>query len=512
MESAQADDTGAQFASGDGMSQQFSGEAAPFSEAGGPPPLASVPVGFDGSKRGRGDEEDGGTKRVRTSMEVEGGSVLKLLVPNNQTGGIIGKQGSVLRQIIEESGARIKISATDEVIPKTGERIATVMGPLPSLLRAQQMISHQLVVTKPGEENPQADAERALKCLIPNHAAGLIIGKAGCIIKELMERSGAQIRVSQPSELIGPTQERIITITGLPGAVDIAQNAICELLADAPASQQPKQIDYSVLKGGPGFGAPAAPFGAPASFYGGGGGGFSAPGAPQVVRAPPMEYASFVATLPPTLPPDEQLQRYQEYLRSYAAGVSQQPQLMHQPMVQHNPQPQHSAGGAGTVSHVLPLPDKIISGIIGKGGSVIREIASRSGAQVRVSQKDQVTAAGERNVMIEGRPEAVAAAQHLISERCREIEAELLRKGIGNGGGGGGAYPSQSPYQQQASYGYAGYSQPQQAQYATQVGAGNYGLAPGMGYAGGATGLSTGLAGAPAPPGYQISNPHGGGY
>jgi len=285
--------------------------------------------------------------------------------------------------------------------------------------------------------------------------------------------------------------------------VDIAQNAICELLAEAPASQQPKQTDYSTLKQagqagqGAQFGGIPGTFGGPAAFYGGGG-GYTPPAAPQA-RAPPMEYASFVATLPTMLTPDDQLQRYQDYLRSYAASMQQQPAMQQIQQIQQ-PQPQH-AGAGGTISHVLPLPDKIISGIIGKGGSVIREIASRSGAQVRVSQKDTITAAGERNVMIEGRPDAVAAAQHLISERCREIEADVVRK-VG-GGGGGGAFPPQAQYQQPAaSYGYGGYG----------VASQQFSCGSTSGFGGYPTPQNAGLAGAPAPPGYQISNPQGGGY
>ena len=124
------------------------------------------------------------------------------------------------------------------------------------------------------------------------------------------------------------------------------------------------------------------------------------------------------------------------------------------------------------------MADRIISGIIGKGGSVIREIAARSGAtvrvvhtharahththtktnhnhhcrtpqtlslspsgstppptlalltQVRVSQKEQMSAAGERVVMIDSpNPAAIAAAEHLVHERIREMEVVIASGG-----------------------------------------------------------------------------------
>jgi len=78
----------------------------------------------------------------------------------------------------------------------------------------------------------------------------------------------------------------------------------------------------------------------------------------------------------------------------------------------------------GGAKETISLPDRLIAGIIGKGGSIIREIAARSGASVRVSQKDTITAAGERNVMIEGTPQQVATARQLVNERVQEIETD----------------------------------------------------------------------------------------
>ena len=300
-----------------------------------------------GDKRGRDLDGgiDGGSKRLKS---LEGTHVLKLLVPNAQTGGLIGKQGAVLRQIMDGSGTKVRISATDEVVPKTGERVATITGPLPALCRAQQLISQQLMLaqaTQSGaDESLALDAERSVKMLIPNHSCGLVIGKAGALIKELMERTGATVRVSQPSDIIAATQERVITFTGTPHAVDAAQMWVSETLAQAPLSQQPKQLDYAVLKqaalppayphGGYPHGAPQPPYsypptaGPPSYSYATGpvAPSFlppptappSAPAGPP--RGPPMEFASFVATLPPSVEPAEQLQRYQAYLRTYAAG------------------------------------------------------------------------------------------------------------------------------------------------------------------------------------------------
>jgi len=60
------------------------------------------------------------------------------------------------------------------------------------------------------------------------------------------------------------------------------------------------------------------------------------------------------------------------------------------------------------VTEKIPFPDRVISGIIGRGGANIREVIQQSGARVNVSQKDAPDrVAGERTVIITGTQEQV---------------------------------------------------------------------------------------------------------
>jgi len=205
----------------------------------------------------------------------------------------------------------------------------------------------------------------------------------------------------------------------------------------------------------------------------------------------------------------------QDHMRNSAFAMSVPAAPMASQSLQSLPRP---AAMGDSISSQLLLPDKMISGIIGKGGSIIREIAARSGAQVRVSQKDTINAAGERIVMMEGLPGAVAAAQQLISERCREIENEVAMRSAGSGGSvsvPGAQYspvPQQFQQQQASPYGcsYA------QQHYAQQPGsyappAQQYSALPTSSVNCSCAVAPIG-AGGSAPPGYQISNPFGGGY
>ena len=64
-----------------------------------------------------------------------------------------------------------------------------------------------------------------------------------------------------------------------------------------------------------------------------------------------------------------------------------------------------------------------------QGGSIIRELAARSGASVKVAQKDTINAAGERNVMIEGTPEQVAGLARPNPDGCGLARSARARSG-----------------------------------------------------------------------------------
>jgi len=157
-----------------------------------------------------------------------------------------------------------------------------------------------------------------------------------------------------------------------------------------------------------------------------------------------------------------------------------------------------SSGATSTAT--IPLADRLIAGIIGKGGSIIRDISSRSGATVRVSQKQTMNDRGERDVIMEGGPQQVAMAQQLVHERVREIEsgadphAPPNRRAEPPRG-----QPSYAQAQLPAPVHYAQqYQPPQPSAYSTYYSQPPP-AAPEPSYT-------------QAPPGFQINKPLGGGY
>ncbi len=76
-----------------------------------------------------------------------GSTCVRLLVPNNKAGGLIGRGGSTIRAIREQSCARIEISTQGLAVLGGGllDRVVTIMGTFSACIRAYEMICLQLV-------------------------------------------------------------------------------------------------------------------------------------------------------------------------------------------------------------------------------------------------------------------------------------------------------------------------------------------------------------------------------
>ncbi|GKV33499.1 hypothetical protein SLEP1_g42004 [Rubroshorea leprosula] len=225
----------------------------------------------------------GGNEETDKSTTV----VLRLLVLSSQIGCLLGKGGSVIKQMSSESGAQIRIiprdklpsfaSATDELVQITGE--------VDAVRKALQSVSQQLL------ENPQKDHDTFTPTTVgqsshsfgpnpdmyptPNHSfisqgapnagprgidfhsaipppipgrmmylpdmltfrllchhdrVGGIIGKGGAIIKTITQETGSEIKVVEGSP---DSPERIILIAGPAhpdDRISAAQEAVIRVL------------------------------------------------------------------------------------------------------------------------------------------------------------------------------------------------------------------------------------------------------------------------------------------
>ena len=165
-------------------------------------------------------------------------TVLKLALPETQAGGVIGRGGAVVQRIVSQSGAVIKISNSDELLPRTRERVCTITRTLAQVHCAQRLVSQQLatVAAGGGEEPVEVNPQGALKLVLPHVSVGVIIGKGGEVIRGLMSETGANVQISNVDEKIEATQEQIVNVSGTVIACDACQQRISA--SEAPLTQQ----------------------------------------------------------------------------------------------------------------------------------------------------------------------------------------------------------------------------------------------------------------------------------
>jgi RNA-binding protein Nova len=177
---------------------------------------------------------------------------MKMLVSNNAAGSIIGRQGQSISELQLESNTRIKFSQSNDFYPGTQDRVCLVQGSVPAVKLAIQLLIQRFyqiqqsenqhayntapTMIPPSQWHPHASGAEhnvyrvgapmtaaggfdfVVRLLVPATCCGMIIGKSGANIKYMEEQTGvSSIRLSSKEEsiLLAPTNERIVTITGL---------------------------------------------------------------------------------------------------------------------------------------------------------------------------------------------------------------------------------------------------------------------------------------------------------
>ncbi|KAJ8759112.1 hypothetical protein K2173_004119 [Erythroxylum novogranatense] len=206
---------------------------------------------------------------------------VRLIVPNNSCGSIIGKGGAIIKSFIEESQASIKISPMDKNFYGLNDRVVTVAGTL-----EEQMQAVDLILSKLSEDPHYAQAMNApfsysgvyfsgfhgIPCtyVLPSVATaayntsgyapngngvkfqnnkedhtnsvtigvadehiGLVVGRGGRNILEISQVSGARIKISDRGDFLSGTTDRKVTITGSQRSVRAAEGMIMQKVAYA---------------------------------------------------------------------------------------------------------------------------------------------------------------------------------------------------------------------------------------------------------------------------------------
>ncbi|KAF8728128.1 hypothetical protein HU200_018710 [Digitaria exilis] len=154
-----------------------------------------------------------------------GDSVFRLVVPVLKVGSIIGRKGELIKRLVEESKARVRIlegpvGATERIVLVSGKEDLGLELP-PAMDALMRVFKRVIGIADGATEGSQAAAAPgvcAARLLVPGAQAINLIGKQGATIKSIQESTGATIRVISVDERERPfyvtDDERIVEIQG----------------------------------------------------------------------------------------------------------------------------------------------------------------------------------------------------------------------------------------------------------------------------------------------------------
>eukprot|EP00471_Norrisiella_sphaerica_P012009 CAMPEP_0184503574 /NCGR_PEP_ID=MMETSP0113_2-20130426/51974_1 /TAXON_ID=91329 /ORGANISM="Norrisiella sphaerica, Strain BC52" /LENGTH=405 /DNA_ID=CAMNT_0026893099 /DNA_START=114 /DNA_END=1331 /DNA_ORIENTATION=+ len=205
------------------------------------------------------------------------GPFVTLLIPNGAIGSVMGKGGSVIKQIREMSSASIKIS--DDVLPGSTDKSVTVRGTMEQIWAAVERlctnvtaangwgVKNQPYVPNPDPQgfmaqfpgapfNPNEPASQVV-LPVPTFLIGSIIGKGGKNIKEIRQRSGAMVKIADAK---AGAHERLVTITGTQAQHQVALSLIYAKMNQSTGQQitgyMPQNAPGPAVAGAPSPGVP----------------------------------------------------------------------------------------------------------------------------------------------------------------------------------------------------------------------------------------------------------------
>jgi len=332
-------------------------------------------TGDDFNKKTKQVDEDG---IVREKKEFEA----RFLIEKRIMGLIIGKGGSRIKAMREETGVYASILKVKQPQESASERVMVLQGNTEQISHAVRNVAQLMVDNalereqKNNTGEPSSAAVNACKITIlcDMTQAGAIIGKGGTTIKQTQADTGAKMQVSKDA-LPGST-ERSCQVTGTVDVLEAATLMVLNQLKEYPSTTR-ETIHYVPNNAINGMPVPS-PYGA---------GGFGAVG----------------QTAPPHAP--------QPAFNHFQQSPFGAPSPYGQPEQHHFAPPPQQSGPQS--KQQIAIPTMCAGGVIGKGGHRIREIQSQSETTIQIAPADPASPL-ERIVSISGPSSGIQTAVALI--------------------------------------------------------------------------------------------------
>ncbi|KAJ8710124.1 hypothetical protein PYW07_009490 [Mythimna separata] len=174
----------------------------------------------------------------------------EIMLPGPKVGLIIGKNGKTIKQLQEQSGAKMVVIQDG---PNTEyEKPLRISGDPAKVEHAKQLV-YELLADKDmqqggGQRQPQYDdqyqghdqgnglATNSTEVLVPKVAVGIVIGRGGDMIKKIQAETGCRVQFHQERD-DGPGDKRCY-LQGKPHQVDQARQMIEDLISSVNRREQ----------------------------------------------------------------------------------------------------------------------------------------------------------------------------------------------------------------------------------------------------------------------------------
>ncbi|XP_064645096.1 tudor and KH domain-containing protein-like isoform X2 [Lineus longissimus] len=171
--------------------------------------------------RSTDDDEGVDSESFVTSRQT----VIEVKVPRPVVGAVIGRQGCVIKQVAQETGARIHFRDRDGDNDEEGpDRIVLIRGNMESAQNAE------LKIRKIIAEQPDVVVE---EIHVPQRMLGKIIGRGGENIRQMMRISKCRINISRSGGDRGPNTLTPVELKGSQEQIETAKALIDEKIAEA---------------------------------------------------------------------------------------------------------------------------------------------------------------------------------------------------------------------------------------------------------------------------------------
>ncbi|CAH1789549.1 unnamed protein product [Owenia fusiformis] len=318
---------------------------------------------------------------------------LRINVPSDMVGAIIGRGGQTIGKITKQSRARVDVHRKENTGSK--EKGISIYGNPENCSNACKeiikVIQEEIVKQQNLIEPPK---EVELKMLGEDPYCGRLIGKDGKHINAVRKETDTKVAVSNYQDLTSSFPDRQIIIRGELDNVIQAEAKISEKLRDCFSNDLQAQGFFAMQPRGMFQPAPGV---SPLAMMGG-----------SVYGMRGGQYGLMGRGFYPQMAQQQHRQQQQQQLPQ---GQDQVPHGQVTPPVQPRPEPD-------TRVEVI-IPGTSAGALIGTGGSNIKQIIRDSNAHVTIDPKKDDDPTGDRTVTIRGTPEAQWRASYFVHDKLR---------------------------------------------------------------------------------------------